>query len=70
MEGLGGNDSYVFTHSALSAFLDVLLMTHREWADPGCVAWRQGFMKERANMWQQSQGKQTECLCAAFTGNI
>ena len=70
MEGLGGNDSYVFTHSPWSTFLDMLLMIHREQADPGFIAWRKVFMKERANMWQQSQRKQTECARAALTRNI
>lgn len=70
MEGLGGNDSYVFMHRAWSTFLDVLLVIHREQADPGFIAWRKGFMKERANMWQHSQGKQTEHARAALTGNV
>lgn len=70
MEGLGGNDSYVFTHSAGSAFLDTRLMIHREQADPGFVAWRKVFMKERANMWQQSHGEQMEPVRAALTGNV
>lgn len=70
MEVLGGNDSFVFTHSAWSTFLDVPLMIHREQADPGFIAWRKVFMKERANVWQQSRGKQTEPARAACAGNV
>lgn len=44
-------------------------MIHREQADPGFVAWRKVFMKERVNMWQQSHGEQMEPVRAALTGN-
>lgn len=33
---------------------------HREQADQGVIAWRKMFVKGRVNVWQQSQGEQTE----------